>query len=150
MSTDPRYRDALSFLIEGGARLAGAAPRLAPQLSERSKDPDVERILEGVAYIVSQLERMIDARTDLLYQLAFDLIAPGYLSPYPALSTVELLSPSTRKIPAGTELGGRCQEDLRQGGGILGDSVMRSGLVPRSSSQTGPVAVEWAGRFGEG
>lgn len=104
MSTDPRYRDALGFLLEGGARLAGAAPRLAPQLSERSKDPDVERILEGVAYIVSQLERMIDARTDLLHQLAFDLIAPGYLSPIPALSTVELHSPVACTIPAGTEL----------------------------------------------
>lgn len=104
MTDDARYRDALSFLIDGGARIAAAAPRLAPRLAELSRDPDVERLLEGVAYIVGQLETMVDRRAHVLHQLVFDLIAPGYLSPIPAVSTVELYSTTARHVPAGTEL----------------------------------------------
>ena len=104
MSEEARYQDALSFLIDGGKRIAAAAPRLAPHLAEISKDPDVERLLEGVAHIVSQLETMIDRRSDILHQLVFDLIAPGYLSPIPAVSTVEMFATNARAVPAGTEI----------------------------------------------
>src|SRR5438046_524114 len=105
MFQQARYRDMLAFLFDGGARLSTAAPRMAAHLAERSKDPDVERLLEGVAYLAAQVDEKLDERVALSIQLAFDLFFPGYLSPMPAASVVELQADKLTFVPRGTEVG---------------------------------------------
>ena len=45
------YAEELAYLRDLGARFAEAHPGAAPLLGTRSTDPDVERILEGVAFL---------------------------------------------------------------------------------------------------
>ena len=45
------YEDELAFLREMGAEFARANPAAAPFLAERGADPDVERLLEGFAFL---------------------------------------------------------------------------------------------------
>ena len=49
------YRDELSFLRLQGREFAEAHPQLTRFLSEQSTDPDVERLLEGFAFLTGKL-----------------------------------------------------------------------------------------------
>lgn len=98
----------LSRLRELAAGFADANPALAPLLIGSMTDPDVERLLDAVAFNNDLLERKL--RVDfpkLIHQLA-DIILPHYLRPIPA-TTIIGFTPKTNQeqsvtIPAGTQL----------------------------------------------
>ena len=54
------FQDELSYLRELGGEFASAYPAIAPMLAESGGDPDVERLLEGVAFLTGKLRQKID------------------------------------------------------------------------------------------
>lgn len=103
--TERYYREHLSFLFEGGRRLAEAVPRAAERLAGSGLDPDVERLLEGIAYITASIEERHDGSLPEVCQLVFDTLFPHYLSPLPSAAVVQLESPGQPiRLAAGTEL----------------------------------------------
>src|SRR5512140_343927 len=92
-----------------GQAFGEANPRVAGLLAERGGDPDVERLLEGFAFLSARIrERMDDAVPEIIAGLT-QLLLPHYLRSVPACSIVEL-TPALRalraraKVPAGAEL----------------------------------------------
>jgi type VI secretion system protein ImpG len=83
------YQDELAVLRDLGREFALANPKLAPFLAESGTDPDVERLLEGVAFLTGRLREKLD---DELPELTHGLIAllwPHYLRPLPAMSVLK-------------------------------------------------------------
>jgi type VI secretion system protein ImpG len=103
------YQSELAYLREMGREFAAAYPNSAGLLSERSDDPDVERLLEGFAFLSAQIrERVDDAVPELVHGLA-ELLIPQALRPLPAMSIVEFRPTleslrELRQIPRGRAL----------------------------------------------
>ena len=54
------FQQEISNLKELGAEFSEAHPAIAPMLSGPSADPDVERLLEGVAFLTAMLRQKLD------------------------------------------------------------------------------------------
>lgn len=110
------YYDAeLSYLREVGRHFAAQYPSLAGMLGERGGDPDVERLLEGFAFIAAGLHQRIDDGVPELVESLAELLIPHALLPTPASTIVEFRGNpralrGTVRLPAGTRLGTRAVE----------------------------------------
>lgn len=86
-----RYFQAeLSALRDLGREFSDQNPRLAPFLSVEGQDPDVERLLEGFAFLTGRIRQKLD---DDLPEFAWSLIKlvwPHFLQSIPSITTVEL------------------------------------------------------------
>ena len=110
------YQAELTYLRELGREFAATNPALAGLFAERGADPDVDRLLEGFAFLTARIrERLDDAMPEVVEHLC-QLTLPQYVRTLPAVSVVEF-SPAARalkgshKIPAGAELGSRAVQD---------------------------------------
>ncbi len=108
------YQSELSYLRDLGREFARRNPSLSSLFEMGGGDPDVERLLEGFAFLTARIrERADDAVPEVVEALA-DLLVPQYLRPTPAASIVELTPhPSAVRgrttLPAGTEMGAKTQ-----------------------------------------
>ena len=59
MKTD-LYQNELRSLRDGAREFSRKYPALAPHLSGSSTDPDVERILQGTAYLSAGIQERLD------------------------------------------------------------------------------------------
>ena len=120
MSFDRYYREELSYLRELGAEFAGRNASLAPFLARESFDPDVERLLEGFAFLTGRLRQKLDDELPELTQSLAQIVAPQLLTPIPAMTVVQFLPSRTggrarMTVKRGSELasrpirGGRCR-----------------------------------------
>jgi len=103
------YQDELSHLRGLGADFSKAHPSLAPMLSGAQADPDVERLLEGTAFLTALLRQKLDDEFPEIVQDLIQIVAPHYLKPVPS-STILLFRPKstvrhTVKLPAGIACG---------------------------------------------
>ncbi len=72
------YQGELSYLREMGRAFAVANPSMAGLLAERGGDPDVERLLEGFAFLSAQIrERTENAVPEVIHGLAELLLPPS-------------------------------------------------------------------------
>jgi type VI secretion system protein ImpG len=103
------YQSELAFLRGMGKEFAVAHPELAGLLAERGGDPDVERLLEGFAFLAARLrERLDDAMPELIHDLA-EVLLPQVLRPVPACTVMEFLPVAgalrgRHAVPAGAEV----------------------------------------------
>lgn len=103
------YQSELAFLRGMGKEFAAAHPELAGLLAERGGDPDVERLLEGFAFLAARIrERLDDAVPELIHDLC-EVLLPHYLRPVPASTVVEFQPvPGALRarhlVPAGAEI----------------------------------------------
>lgn len=107
MSVNAYYRDELAYLREMGALFSRANPRLSRFLSRDSTDPDVERLLEGFAFLTARLSHRLDLEMPELSHGLLQLIWPHYLRPVPPVTTIAFrpargASVSTIHVPRGT------------------------------------------------
>lgn len=104
------YQSELTYLREMGREFAAAHPSSAGLLSERSEDPDVERLLEGFAFLSARIrERVDDAVPEVVHGLA-ELLLPQYVRPLPAMSVIEFKPQikalrGVRQVPRGRAVG---------------------------------------------
>ncbi len=98
----------LAALRDLGKEFAETNPAIASMLSGPTADPDVERLLEGVAFLTALVrEKLDDDFPEIVHDLV-QLIWPHYLRPVPASSIVAFTpKPSLKQaldIAAGVQL----------------------------------------------
>jgi len=102
------YQQELQNLGELAREFSKAHPAIAPMLSGPSSDPDVERLLEGVAFLTGLLHRKLDDEFPEIIHGLMDSIFPHYLRPIPSTSIVVFSpKPSLQEsvtVPAGTSV----------------------------------------------
>ncbi len=102
------YQDELSYLRELGREFAQAYPTLAPMLADRGVDPDVERLLEGVAFLTGRIRQKLDDELPEFIHSLSALLFPHLARPLPSASILEIvpIANALREVhvvPAGTE-----------------------------------------------
>ncbi len=108
MSTNA-YEQELANLRVLSKEFASAHPAVAPMLGQPSADPDVERLLEGVAFLTSILhQRLTDHFPEFVQEIA-QVLFSQFLRPVPC-ATILSFSPKgklteTVRIPRGTRVG---------------------------------------------
>ena len=99
------YQAELEKLREQAAEFSKAYPTIAPQLAQASTDPDVERILEGVAFLCAQIRQKIDDDFPEFAQGLLKQIFPHYLRPVPSATIIKFspkdIMKSNIKVPKG-------------------------------------------------
>jgi type VI secretion system protein ImpG len=103
------YQDELSFLREMGREFSQSHPDAAPYLSEAGADPDVERLLEGFAFLSGRIRQKLDDAFPEITHSLMQLLWPHYLRPIPAMTVVQFdvlpqASKEAHDIPRGAEL----------------------------------------------
>ena len=104
------FEDELTYLRQLGKEFADAYPQLAPMLTGAGGDPDVDRLLEGVAFLTGRIRQKIDDEfPELIYAMA-TLLFPQLVSPLPACAILEItpipnVLRGARTLAAGTEFG---------------------------------------------
>lgn len=84
------YEDELAFLRELGAEFAAAYPDIARELKLGGRDPDIERLLQGVAFLTGRIRQNLDAQfPELLYPL-LSHIFPSAMRPSPCAAILEI------------------------------------------------------------
>ncbi|MBN1106463.1 MAG: type VI secretion system baseplate subunit TssF [Deltaproteobacteria bacterium] len=109
MSFSRHYQRELLNLKELAVEFSKAHPALAPMLSGQTPDPDVERLLEGTAFLTGLLrEKLEDEFPEIIHGL-MDLIFPHYLRPIPSATLISFMpKPSLKeslKVPSGVQIG---------------------------------------------
>lgn len=94
---DPRlihhYNDELQRLRGEATEFADEYEAAASMLSlkkGRVRDPYVERLLEGVAFLAARVRLKLDAQYPVFTQQLMDLLYPGWLAPSPAACILQL------------------------------------------------------------
>ncbi|NOZ53083.1 MAG: type VI secretion system baseplate subunit TssF, partial [Gammaproteobacteria bacterium] len=103
------FEDELSALRELGAEFAHENPQLARFLGSQSYDPDVERLLEGFAFLTSRLRQKLDDERPELTHSLIALLWPHFLRPIPSMSILEFKpepdrEPETHRIRRGVSI----------------------------------------------
>ncbi len=103
------FQSELSFLREMGRRFSQAHPNTAGMLAEAGQDPDVERLMEGFAFLFARVRERLDREVPEVIQELCTLALPHYLRSIPSCSVAEF-SPDMgalrgrETVPAGAEL----------------------------------------------
>jgi type VI secretion system protein ImpG len=117
------YERELTYLRESGTEFAAKYPKIASRLAlaaDGSKDPHVERLLEGVALLTARIRRKIDDELPEVTDSLLGILYPHFLTPIPSMSIVQFHldeaqgQPSTGyEIPRHTLLATRPVEGVR-------------------------------------
>ncbi|MFJ7316400.1 type VI secretion system baseplate subunit TssF [Pseudomonas sp. NPDC098747] len=99
MSFNHYYQNELTALRQMGRRFAERNPALAPFLGHAGQDPDVERLLEGFAFLTGRLRQKLDDELPELSHSLMQLLWPNYMRPLPAFSMLQF-DPLKRSGPA--------------------------------------------------
>ena len=102
------YQQELFNLKELAQEFSRAHPALAPMLSGKTSDPDVERLMEGVAFLAGMLRQKLDDEFPEIVHGLIQLIFPHYLRPIPSTTVVSFTPRANLKesltIPSGIEI----------------------------------------------
>lgn len=89
MSFNHYYQSELTALRQLGLRFAERNPALAPFLGQSGQDPDVERLLEGFAFLTGRLRQKLDDQLPELSHSLMQLLWPNYMRPLPAFGMLQ-------------------------------------------------------------
>lgn len=116
MSFNHYYQSELAELRQLGTRFAQRNPALAPFLGQGGQDPDVERLLEGFAFLTGRLRQKLDDELPELTHSLLNLLWPHYLRPLPSCAILEfdpLPAPGAAlQVPRGTEVESRPLDEV--------------------------------------
>ncbi|MDR1777092.1 MAG: type VI secretion system baseplate subunit TssF [Desulfovibrio sp.] len=105
------YQRELEYLRVLAARFSRAHPAVAPLLSGPSSDPDVERLLEGTAFLAGQLSQQLDESYDRLAENLLELVLPQLLRDIPSCVIMQFVPKTalseTLVIPKGSRVASR-------------------------------------------
>lgn len=95
MSFNRYYEKELVELRALGREFAESNPGLAPFFNTPGRDPDVERLLEGFAFLTGRLRQKLDDELPEITHALFNLLWPNYLRPLPACSVIQFTPPGS-------------------------------------------------------
>jgi type VI secretion system protein ImpG len=106
------YEEELRYLYESGREFAHAHPDRAQLLNVDAvgdRDPYVERLFEGFAFLAARIREKLDDSFPELTEGLFNLMWPGLLQEIPSVAIVQFkartgLLQETRVLPRGAEL----------------------------------------------
>ena len=102
------YAEEIARLRDLGQQYAEAHPSVAPMLASRSTDPDVERILEGTAFLCGLIHERLDQNFPEIVQGLLEFTAPQALLPTPSATIVQFIPDASvsgvQTAHTGTEL----------------------------------------------
>jgi type VI secretion system protein ImpG len=108
------YQDELRYLYQAGKEFAQSHPDIARYLhidseSKDDRDPYVERLFEGFAFLTGRIRERLDDELPELAESLCAMLWPQYLKPVPSISVVEFkprpgLIQETTVFPVGTEV----------------------------------------------
>lgn len=110
---DDRYfTEEMSYLLEQGKEFSRLHPQKARMLhldDTRSRDPNVERLLESFAFLTSRIRKKLDDDFSHVADGLLSLVWPDGLNPIPSFSFLEFRhlqtdSGSIIHVPAGAEI----------------------------------------------
>jgi type VI secretion system protein ImpG len=93
MSTRRYFDEEMRYLQEAGAAFAEAHPEAARYLGAASvadRDPYVERLFEGFAFLTGRVRERLDDEFPRVTEGLFELLFPHMLRPVPSCAVVEL------------------------------------------------------------
>ncbi|QUM80162.1 type VI secretion system baseplate subunit TssF [Moritella sp. 5] len=90
MSNSRYFQSELTYLKEAGNEFSKQHPQLANFLSESTYDPDVERLLEGFAFLTGRIREKIDDEYPELTQSLMTLLWPHYTRSIPSMCIAQL------------------------------------------------------------
>lgn len=100
------YQDELAYLRELGRDFARKHPGSARWLEETGTDPDVERLLEGFAFLTGKLREKLDDELPELTHSLVELFWPHLLRPIPAMTILQFApTPKGQGKPIDVERG---------------------------------------------
>ncbi|MBF0219697.1 MAG: type VI secretion system baseplate subunit TssF [Gammaproteobacteria bacterium] len=83
------YQDELKRLRNSSVAFAERYPLLAPALEAAANDPDVERLLEGTAFLTAGIVQQLDDDYPVFLNHLAQVICPELLRPVPAATIVQ-------------------------------------------------------------
>ncbi|MCA8914877.1 MAG: type VI secretion system baseplate subunit TssF [Planctomycetes bacterium] len=83
------YQDELVFLRDMGREFSAANPEAARFLAEPGSDPDVERMLEGFAFLTAKLRQKLDDELPEFTHSLAEMFWPHYLRPIPSTTIMQ-------------------------------------------------------------
>ena len=99
------YGRELDFLRQMGANFAEKYPKIAARLmleADGSKDPHVERLLEGFAFLAARVHLKVDDEFPEITEALLNTLYPHYLRPLPSMSVAQFhLDPEQGKLTTG-------------------------------------------------
>ena len=108
------YEDELRYLYQAGKEFAKTHPDIARYLhidseSKDDRDPYVERLFEGFAFLTGRIRERLDDELPELTESLCNMLWPHFLKPIPSLSVLEFrprlgLVQQTTTFPMGTEV----------------------------------------------
>lgn len=104
------YQGELTYLRELGREFAHANPSLARGFALEGGDPDVERLLEGFAFLAAKIRARAEDAVPELCEALTEVLLPQYLRATPATSVVQFTPKkgvlrSAFRVEEGTRLG---------------------------------------------
>lgn len=115
MAFDKYFREELSFLKTEGQHYSELKPHLSAFLDGKHADPDVERLLEGFAFLTSRLREKLDDDFPELTHSMINMLWPNYLRPFPSTTIVEFtpldnILARKKELEAGIKVAGYADE----------------------------------------
>lgn len=112
------YEQELEYLRSNAPEFARDNPRIAHMLANPGSDPDVERLIEGVAFLCGQVRAKLDDELPELTHGMMALLWPHYLRSIPSLSILEFIPDlegmqGPMRIKKGAEFAARAIEGTR-------------------------------------
>ncbi|GHU17250.1 type VI secretion system protein ImpG [Betaproteobacteria bacterium] len=105
------FEEELEALRVDAVAFAKKYPALAPMLAGSGSDPDVERVLEGSAFLTARIRERLGRNAPLLLQNLLRWTFPQALLPLPSMSIVRFSHlpgfDETLRVPRGTRLASR-------------------------------------------
>ncbi|HVR72674.1 MAG TPA: type VI secretion system baseplate subunit TssF, partial [Planctomycetota bacterium] len=103
------YQDELSFLREMGAEFSKLHDKAAPFLGREGTDPDVERLLEGFAFLTGRIRQKLEDELPEVTHALMDLLWPHYLRPIPSMAILQFealpqAAKEAHRVPRGPEV----------------------------------------------
>ena len=89
MTIKDYYIQELNSLRVNGSEFARKNPGLSSYLAKEGQDPDVERILEGFAFLTGKLHQKIDDELPEISHNLTQLMWPNYIRPVPSYTIVK-------------------------------------------------------------
>jgi hypothetical protein len=91
------YQQELQNLRELAVEFSRTHPVAAPMLSGPKPDPDVERLLEGVAFLNGLLQQKLDDEFPELVHSLMDVVFPHYMRPSQRSRQYQRRNPARRR-----------------------------------------------------
>ncbi len=139
------YQSELSQLRRLADEFARTNPALAPLLGvDSASDPDVERLLEGVAFLTGMVRQRLDDEFPEFIQELAQLLYPHYLQPLPCMTMLQFQPRAAQQEPTRIEAGCEVTSVPVDGQRVRFRSTSGVDLEPLQL-----LAAKWVGGIGE-